>query len=41
MALHRHQIAGREMQADAEHQQHHADIGQLQGEMLVERQSRG
>jgi hypothetical protein len=29
---HREQVVQREMQADAEHQQHHADLGQLRGD---------
>jgi hypothetical protein len=33
--LHRQQVAQREVQADAEHQQDHADLGQLRRERLV------
>ena len=33
--LHRHQVLQREMQADAEHQQDHADLGQLRRQGLV------
>ena len=31
----RHQVADREVQADAEHQQDHADLGELAGEVGV------
>ena len=34
-AAHRQQVARREMQADAEHQQDHADLGQLAGQCQV------
>ncbi len=34
-ALYRQQVAQREMQADAEHQQHHPDFGKLGGDMDV------
>ncbi|MNV33862.1 hypothetical protein D3C71_1252500 [compost metagenome] len=33
--LDRHQVLQREVQADAEHQQHHAQLGQLVGQCLV------
>ena len=32
---HRHQVVHREVQADAEHQQHHADLGQFAGDLHV------
>ena len=34
--FHFQQLAGLEVQPNAEHQQHHADIGQLQGQVLVQ-----
>jgi len=39
--LHRHEVFEREMQADAEHQQHHAQFGQLVGQRLVSDETRG
>jgi len=33
--LHREKILGREMQADAEHQQDHADIGKLERQLGI------
>ena len=35
ICLHREQVLEREMQADAEHQQDDADLGELAGEILV------
>ena len=37
---HRQQVVEREVQADAEHQQHHADLGQLRGEADVGHEAR-
>ena len=34
-AAHRDQVGGRKMQADAEHQQDNADVGQLRGEIAI------
>ena len=39
--LHRHQVFQREMQAHAEHQQHHADFSQLVGQFLVSHETGG